>query len=98
MRLYCTAKHIYISLHAQDIQIFFFCPCSEKVNFPPKLFTWLMKMNIPLIFPISMRRAYSTQLTQRPSFTHLTAVLKLVSVAMFVHVYESVDIKDLNDV
>ena len=45
-----------------------------------------------------MRRAYSTQLTQRPSFTHLTAVLKLVGVAMFVHVYESVDIKDLNDV
>ena len=45
-----------------------------------------------------MRRAYSTQLTQRPSFTHLTSFLKLGGVVTFVHDYKSVDLQDLNDV
>ena len=32
-----------------------FCPYSKKDNIPTKLFTWLMKMNIPLIFPSACR-------------------------------------------
>ena len=34
-----------------------FCPYSEKDNIPTKLFTWLMKINIPLIFPLTCSRA-----------------------------------------
>lgn len=94
LRDWIAQQSTYTVVHMHKI-FWFFCPCSEKVNFPPKLFTWLMKMNIPLIFPISMRRAYSTRLTQRPSFTHLTGFLKSGGVATFVHVYKSVDLQDV---
>ena len=34
-----------------------FCPYSEKDDIPTKLFTWLMKVNIPLIFPFTCSSA-----------------------------------------
>lgn len=45
--------------HVYMHKISFFCADSNKVNIPSKLFTWLMKMNIPLIFLFTYSYTYS---------------------------------------
>lgn len=57
LSIICFVRKPILCLHTQIIV--FFLPFQEKVTIPILLLTWLMKKNIPLIFPFTCSHAYS---------------------------------------